>query len=415
MLPMRRLLVATIALGVACGSSGGGTSVPAGTEGGHCYGDGTCNPGLDCRSNLCVNLGTVAAGGTFGAGGALSVDGSLGAAGATSAGGVIGLDGAADGPIGTGGATSSGGVVGFDGAAETSTPSLAIDAGSACQALGDSCGGAAACCPGTTCYSNGTATFCAATCSDSAACSGGCCAPLNNGSNVCLAGASCVCARPGDDCSTKGCCAGALCVGDGTNFRCASACTDSSQCVGGCCATLASGKKACGPAANCAPTSACAKPNESCAASACCSGSVCVNDGTPARCAATCTSSSECVSGCCASLVSGQKACAPTANCNTAGSLCTNFATCLNTPTDLNPAPSFSSCSISHFDGEQCKWCVAYLGVTTAQVLPCLSGSLWCRDWSSSVTGCQRTLASQGLGGSSYEQTQIGEFPNFCQ
>ena len=36
-----------------CGSSGGGE---AGTEGGPCYPNGTCNSGLECLSNLCVNL-----------------------------------------------------------------------------------------------------------------------------------------------------------------------------------------------------------------------------------------------------------------------------------------------------------------------------------------------------------------------
>ena len=66
---MQRLMVATMVLSLACGSSGGGTSVPAGTEGGHCLTGGTCYAGLACKSNLCVNLGAAGTGGAIGAGG----------------------------------------------------------------------------------------------------------------------------------------------------------------------------------------------------------------------------------------------------------------------------------------------------------------------------------------------------------
>jgi uncharacterized protein (DUF362 family) len=80
----------------ATGGSGGGgidgsTGCPSGSETCACHGDGSCNVGLTCVSNLCVNLGAGGTGGTS-SGGA--------DAGAT---------------IATGGALASGGTTGSDG------------------------------------------------------------------------------------------------------------------------------------------------------------------------------------------------------------------------------------------------------------------------------------------------------------
>ncbi|MEO8799000.1 MAG: kelch repeat-containing protein [Polyangiaceae bacterium] len=48
---------AVSAIVTACGSSSSGTSsTAAGDEGGACYGNGSCNTGLTCASNLCVRL-----------------------------------------------------------------------------------------------------------------------------------------------------------------------------------------------------------------------------------------------------------------------------------------------------------------------------------------------------------------------
>lgn len=67
---MRHLFAAVMALALGCGGGGTATSqVPTGEYGGPCYGNGTCNTALECRSNLCVNLGTAGAVGTAGAGG----------------------------------------------------------------------------------------------------------------------------------------------------------------------------------------------------------------------------------------------------------------------------------------------------------------------------------------------------------
>ena len=53
------VVVALMGLAVwACGH--GGTSKTAGTEGGPCFANGTCNAGLACRSLTCVNLGPAA-------------------------------------------------------------------------------------------------------------------------------------------------------------------------------------------------------------------------------------------------------------------------------------------------------------------------------------------------------------------
>jgi hypothetical protein len=56
-------LALTASLLPACGSS----SKPAGTEGGACYGNDSCNAGLSCLSHLCVDAsGFVAPGGDAG-------------------------------------------------------------------------------------------------------------------------------------------------------------------------------------------------------------------------------------------------------------------------------------------------------------------------------------------------------------
>ncbi len=54
------------------GGAGGGSMPREGTEGGRCYGNGTCNEGLTCASSLCVNLGGSAG---AGGGGAAARDG----------------------------------------------------------------------------------------------------------------------------------------------------------------------------------------------------------------------------------------------------------------------------------------------------------------------------------------------------
>ena len=46
-----------VVFAVGCEGNGGGNSTPAGSEGGACYGNGTCDDGLSCLSGLCVNVG----------------------------------------------------------------------------------------------------------------------------------------------------------------------------------------------------------------------------------------------------------------------------------------------------------------------------------------------------------------------
>ena len=67
---MRRWFGPIVLLVFGCSAS----RAPAGDEGAPCYGDGTCNGTLSCRSNLCVDLGsggstTVGQGGSTGSGG----------------------------------------------------------------------------------------------------------------------------------------------------------------------------------------------------------------------------------------------------------------------------------------------------------------------------------------------------------
>ncbi len=88
----------------------GGADCPDGTERCSCYGNGTCNAGLVCASDLCVDLGT---GGGAGAGGApIGTGGGAGVGGLTiGTGGGAGVGGA-----GAGGAPASGGSAGTGGA-----------------------------------------------------------------------------------------------------------------------------------------------------------------------------------------------------------------------------------------------------------------------------------------------------------
>jgi len=51
-----RVWLFVAALAVVFGCSGEDQGKSPGTEGGPCYGNGTCNPGLTCASNLCVSL-----------------------------------------------------------------------------------------------------------------------------------------------------------------------------------------------------------------------------------------------------------------------------------------------------------------------------------------------------------------------
>jgi hypothetical protein len=109
---MRSLVVALVALiGLTvygCGSSGPAT----GSERGPCYGNGTCNTGLECLSNVCVK----------------PASGAAGAAGTTGMGGMAGSSSG-----GTGGATGTGGAAG-------GTPSCATY----CTAIMSACTGSSA-------------------------------------------------------------------------------------------------------------------------------------------------------------------------------------------------------------------------------------------------------------------------------
>jgi hypothetical protein len=103
------------------------TSCLVGTEQCDCYGNGTCNAGLVCASNLCVNLDGLlsgSGGATVSTGGASGVS----SAGSTASGGSKpsrttssgGMGGSASGGVATGGArVSSGGTIATGGRAAT--------------------------------------------------------------------------------------------------------------------------------------------------------------------------------------------------------------------------------------------------------------------------------------------------------
>jgi hypothetical protein len=93
---MRSIALAIVSLiGLTVVGCGGGSGPAAGSERGACYGNGTCNTGLECLSNICVKPATTGAAGTSGAAGTTGVGGMAGASGG-----------------GTGGAGGGGGVGG---------------------------------------------------------------------------------------------------------------------------------------------------------------------------------------------------------------------------------------------------------------------------------------------------------------
>ena len=145
---------------VRCGGSGGtgpgtgGTGAcTTGNEGCDCYGNGTCNGSLACRSQLCVSL--------------------TGSAGAT-------------GSAGTGGGTAgNAGTAGTGG-------------GVACANPGDLCA-SIPCCVGAVCVNDGTRAICAANCQRGTDCASGCCAALQSGGSAC--GPPSLCTPP-DPCAS---------------------------------------------------------------------------------------------------------------------------------------------------------------------------------------------------------------------
>lgn len=107
-------LVAGATLLVGCGGSGSSTKpppCPAGAETCACYGNQTCNPGLVCFSDLCVNpaTGNGGAGGNIGVGGASGSGGINIGTGGTSAGTGGTIAGSGGSAAGAGGATGAGG------------------------------------------------------------------------------------------------------------------------------------------------------------------------------------------------------------------------------------------------------------------------------------------------------------------
>ncbi len=238
---MSRCFLVTLllsALSAACGSS----SPSQGGVGQACFPNGTCNAGLACLSNLCVNAtGAGGAAGTSGAAGT-GVAGKGGAGGTSNIGGASGVGGGAGSGGGAAGTSGSAGTAGGAGAGcpspsqlhpapsgttvTLSCPFSGVDGGAAvsCQPESQHC-----CQSGSTGGCQPLATACASSavdwqCADPAAdCQGGipCC-----GTGTLVLGASAQCANiasgfKGTHCAAA-CTAGEIVM-----------CTSSSECPTG--------------------------------------------------------------------------------------------------------------------------------------------------------------------------------------
>lgn len=114
---------------------------------------------------------------------------------------------------------------------------------------------------------------------------------------------------PTSNCSPA--CSGAdVCVMWGTSgYACGGRCGSDAECVSGCCASLSDGSRACAP-----DSSFCG------ACGTCGAGEICVNwTGVGPRCSARCSSSPSCGSGCCGAVSDGSMACAPSSSFCSAG------------------------------------------------------------------------------------------------
>src|SRR5262245_15922747 len=78
--------VLAAALAVGCGNSSQTPACKPGMERCDCYGNGTCNTGLECRSNLCVSAAAGGASGSTAGRGGSGAAGTTGAAGSGSGG-----------------------------------------------------------------------------------------------------------------------------------------------------------------------------------------------------------------------------------------------------------------------------------------------------------------------------------------
>ena len=123
---------------------------------------------------------------------------------------------------------------------------------------------------------------------------------------ICLP-ASSACGINGDCCNFR--------EGQGycVSGRCADSCALNSDCVSGCCAALEGGGNACAPTEVCG---VCSSTGSACSQNGdCCNfregRGYCVSG----RCADSCVLNSDCVSGCCALLEGGGRACAPASIC----------------------------------------------------------------------------------------------------
>jgi hypothetical protein len=219
---MRYAALALFAFAWGCGDGGGGE--PPGSERGPCYPNGTCNAGLSCLSNVCVNTGG-------GAGGAPA----CGTAGQACGGAAPCCSGAVC-------ATNTCAAICVSDSDCASGCCWPLASGEracrACGSPGQACSSAAPCRSDAVCLT--TSNTCAAICVSNSDCASGCCHSLANSTQrACMAGGT-----AGQACGSAAlCCTDYICATP--SYTCAAICVRHSDCASGCCALDNTGQGAC--------------------------------------------------------------------------------------------------------------------------------------------------------------------------
>ena len=205
----------------------------------------------------------------------------------------------------------------------------------------------------------------------------------------------------------QGCLSPNICVNLSGSAVCEATCSTSSQCASGCCSALqGTNAGACLPASYCSNGGTGGGGQSTPQCQNCSSPNVCVNINGSAVCEASCSTSSQCASGCCTSLQgSNAGACVPASFCAGGGgtpggggtTTCKNIQASISTRMSSDPDCAGYAALINNLTTQvACKYtlsngqtgcvypgpgaheCAFYLSKTTSWQLLCADGQIAC-------------------------------------